>query len=405
MKKILLITVMLSSVAFLYAQNFKTQKQSFIYENQDVEEVYSTDMSAPADGECLKVTNLSATYSADCTHCTLKWSPPNIQLWDNTRTSSSGNISARWLLEEPGTQRFIIADDFVVPVGEEWTITEVYVGGFFKTGGTEPHTYETPDFFGVEIYYDNGSGLPGGDPIFYYPYLYPVGNINSTYNTIVLSRPVALAEPGRYWLSFYGVYNNEYDDERVYFVILFDEQIEERMARLSEGDAPWESYSSSSTSSSLYFKVRGRKDLDHVTYNVYRDDQLLATELTAITFIDSEVDYTVNHTWKVTAVCSDGSESEAVKAVKLPCIPAGGIDENTITSCSIVPNPATNNITVTASTPFNTIEVISFLGQTVITQPNNGNTVELDISNLTNGIYFVRITNGNGAIVNKFVKQ
>jgi len=72
---------------------------------------------------------------------------------------------------------------------------------------------------------------------------------------------------------------------------------------------------------------------------------------------------------------------------------------------SIRPNPATNDITITSKSDFNKIEVVNFLGQTVITEQNNGKTAKLDISTLTNGVYFVRIATENGASVMKFVKQ
>ena len=72
---------------------------------------------------------------------------------------------------------------------------------------------------------------------------------------------------------------------------------------------------------------------------------------------------------------------------------------------SIVPNPATKDITIKANSDFNKIEVVNFLGQTVITEQNTGNIAKLDISTLTSGVYFVRIISENSASVMKFVKQ
>jgi hypothetical protein len=82
-----------------------------------------------------------------------------------------------------------------------------------------------------------------------------------------------------------------------------------------------------------------------------------------------------------------------------------GIKENAKPSFSIVPNPSSKNITITAANHFHTIEVDSFLGQTVYSQPHTGNKATLDVSNYPNGIYFVRIISDNGVCVNKFVKQ
>ena len=81
------------------------------------------------------------------------------------------------------------------------------------------------------------------------------------------------------------------------------------------------------------------------------------------------------------------------------------IHENTQTTCSIAPNPATNNITITANNDFNTIEILNLLGQTMLSQPNVGSSAKLDVSTLTTGVYFVRVIFTNGTSVQKFVKQ
>ena len=66
---------------------------------------------------------------------------------------------------------------------------------------------------------------------------------------------------------------------------------------------------------------------------------------------------------------------------------------------------ATNTLTISSKSNFHTVEVVSFLGQTVLTQTNAGNAATIDVSNLTNGVYFVRIISDNGVDVKKFVKK
>jgi len=79
--------------------------------------------------------------------------------------------------------------------------------------------------------------------------------------------------------------------------------------------------------------------------------------------------------------------------------------KNYTTTFSINPNPASNYISITSKNNFNGIEVLNFLGQVVISKTNNNNNIKLDISDLTNGIYFVRIFSEIGTSVQKFVKQ
>ena len=82
-----------------------------------------------------------------------------------------------------------------------------------------------------------------------------------------------------------------------------------------------------------------------------------------------------------------------------------GIDEYLQPNFTIIPNPATNQITISSATPFHLVEIINFLGQTVVSQSAEGNTATINVSNLNNGIYFVRVGFENGGSVKKLVKQ
>ncbi|MDR2971711.1 MAG: T9SS type A sorting domain-containing protein [Bacteroidales bacterium] len=136
-------------------------------------------------------------------------------------------------------------------------------------------------------------------------------------------------------------------------------------------------------------------------YNIYRNDVLIKTKHEETSFTDTNLDEGKDYIWKVTVFCEPDKESEPVSASKR-CV---GIHENVKTTFTIIPNPATNNITVTAETNFHTIEILNFLGQTIISQVNNINSVKLDISRLSKGIYFVRIISDYGVSIQKFVKQ
>jgi len=138
-------------------------------------------------------------------------------------------------------------------------------------------------------------------------------------------------------------------------------------------------------------------------FNIYRDGTLLI-KVTGNSYNDTSFDPLVEHTWTVKSVCGD-IESIAGATVTKPACQAG-IKDNANTMFSIVPNPANNQIEITSKGNFYTVEVINFLGQTVISQPNvNDTKVTIDISMLNNGIYFVRLISENGATVKKFIKQ
>ena len=137
-------------------------------------------------------------------------------------------------------------------------------------------------------------------------------------------------------------------------------------------------------------------------YNVYLDGELKASNVLGTTYTATDFAPNVDLTWDVTAVCMGGNESAPVTVTsKCPL----SISNVVNTGFSMIPNPTTGNVKISAENNFHTIEVVSFLGQTVLSQSNAGNEAILDISALTNGVYFVRVISDNGVNVKKLVKQ
>jgi hypothetical protein len=138
-----------------------------------------------------------------------------------------------------------------------------------------------------------------------------------------------------------------------------------------------------------------------LAYNIYRGtEKLNETPVTVTTFTDDTFE-NIGHTWFVKTVCGDAESGSIDKTLGICDL---GIKEHTL-SFSIVPSPAQDYIKISAVVNFNTVDVINFLGQTVLTQSVEGNSIILDISNLTNGVYFVQIASEKTTSVKKFVKQ
>jgi Secretion system C-terminal sorting domain len=68
----------------------------------------------------------------------------------------------------------------------------------------------------------------------------------------------------------------------------------------------------------------------------------------------------------------------------------------------LFPNPATNKLTVAGGSIITQLSIATPPGQTVYNQVCNSDKVEIDVTTLSPGMYFVRI---NGSIVQKFVKE
>ena len=140
-------------------------------------------------------------------------------------------------------------------------------------------------------------------------------------------------------------------------------------------------------------------------YNIYRDEELIAANITETTYTDeaSNFDASEPHSWAVKINCFYEGVSNAYTQDLDYCSLA--INEPVKTGFSIQPNPAKDNIKITAENDFNQVEIVNFLGQTVLSQSNEGNISNVNVSNLSNGVYFIRIISNQATSIQKFVKQ
>ena len=76
-----------------------------------------------------------------------------------------------------------------------------------------------------------------------------------------------------------------------------------------------------------------------------------------------------------------------------------------LTSLSFYPNPVENVFNVNYSEPISTIQISTILGQTVLVKKPNSNSVQVDLSNLTSGAYFVKLTSGSLVKTIKIIKK
>lgn len=69
------------------------------------------------------------------------------------------------------------------------------------------------------------------------------------------------------------------------------------------------------------------------------------------------------------------------------------------------PNPVKNSLTISNASPIETIEISSILGQKMISKKVNDIQTEIDLSQLSNGIYFVKVTSQGNEKTIKIVKE
>jgi hypothetical protein len=70
---------------------------------------------------------------------------------------------------------------------------------------------------------------------------------------------------------------------------------------------------------------------------------------------------------------------------------------------NIYPNPASDNLTITADKQIQMVTVLNNIGQSVLTMNPDSKVVSLDVSKLTNGVYFIRTTSEEGQTTSKLI--
>ena len=85
-----------------------------------------------------------------------------------------------------------------------------------------------------------------------------------------------------------------------------------------------------------------------------------------------------------------------------------GIDDITDDGgCTLYPNPAVDNVTISADSPITSVELFTLNGSQAMNQAVNGSStsIDLNVSSLPQGIYIVRIVAGNKTITKRLIKQ
>ncbi len=111
--------------------------------------------------------------------------------------------------------------------------------------------------------------------------------------------------------------------------------------------------------------------------------------------------YTVNGTSTVTGC----SASTTANLIVSPCSGLNSLSAK-INGLSVYPNPSNGEFTIELNNGLNkTIEVTDLTGRVVLTSASSKDKVNVNMANLANGIYYVKIQSDNAVEVIKIVKQ
>ncbi|MDG2465494.1 MAG: T9SS type A sorting domain-containing protein, partial [Crocinitomicaceae bacterium] len=82
-----------------------------------------------------------------------------------------------------------------------------------------------------------------------------------------------------------------------------------------------------------------------------------------------------------------------------------GLEEIT-SEAKVYPNPASSILNIETTASASSVSIITMDGKVVSTTTMSGMTGSVDVSNLTEGVYFYEVATDNGAVIrNTFVKK
>jgi hypothetical protein len=133
-------------------------------------------------------------------------------------------------------------------------------------------------------------------------------------------------------------------------------------------------------------------------FNVYRDDNMINSELvTETTYVDEDLSAST-YVYYVKAVYDEG-ESGPSNSVTVVIT---GINELERT-VSIYPNPANNVVNINSDTQLKTVRIVNYTGQVVYTENVSGNTLSINTSDLATGIYVLQFESESGWTSQKLI--
>ena len=105
-----------------------------------------------------------------------------------------------------------------------------------------------------------------------------------------------------------------------------------------------------------------------------------------------------------TLLSIDGSVAFSTKTINF-CVGTVSAPTEMSTEMSIYPNPTTGMLNIASNDEIDSIEIFNSIGTTVVSSNVAGNSSAIDMSNLPNGMYFVRVSTSNGTETVKVVLE
>jgi hypothetical protein len=152
----------------------------------------------------------------------------------------------------------------------------------------------------------------------------------------------------------------------------------------------------------------GDSTIDNYDFELARDDTFTNVEfsenVTVPEVFIGGITEGAEYFWRVRAnnICAEGTFSDVWSFTVAGIL---ATNDNAIEGLVVYPNPTRNVLNVSAQTEISSVEVINVLGQVLLTETSVASDVQMDMSSLSSGTYFVRINSENNSSVVQVIKQ
>jgi len=214
------------------------------------------------------------------------------------------------------------------------------------------------------------------------------------------SRPTVYIRSNNQWQSLYSYYNSEWSVSMNVVPRLTYKFPQEAIIAPTHVTANfvWDE---------LYTQLDWTLDNDFeamARYKIYRDGKLIAADVAGTSYQDSGFTDLQYNCYTVVAEFEKGLESphseEACVFVNTP------IEEIAGQNIAIYPNPATNELNIESPEAIELLSIQDLQGRDVLQiKPANQNKVTMPVSQLTPGVYLVKIQTAGGTIISKLIKK
>jgi len=117
-------------------------------------------------------------------------------------------------------------------------------------------------------------------------------------------------------------------------------------------------------------------------------------------------DVTLNLLWSKVSIEGNWQLGNAPTTFKFNATcETAGVSDNAMLNLSMYPNPASNNLNISASSIIQNAEIYNVLGKRVLSLNINKNSESIDVSTLASGIYLIKYSIDNAIGTAKFIKQ